>query len=229
MKNVRIFLLLALCFSLCICSVLPVSANTGNETSTDVYIPLVEPENICTATIDEHFCGYYIDIVLRHEYSGFNKRFDYSDFPELSDEPYEVMYLTKLKDPNTTYAGIDVNTYQQQFRLCFFEDDKANILECIKKLEANPKIYKASPCYYGWWPQVMIYDGCLASGSYPSAADALKVLQYSVGKIPFTLAQEHYADLNYDDKITSNDALLILQIVVGKRPLTHNKQPAWEI
>ncbi|MBR4868920.1 MAG: dockerin type I repeat-containing protein, partial [Clostridia bacterium] len=49
-----------------------------------------------------------------------------------------------------------------------------------------------------------------------SAADALEVLKFVVGKVQLTDEQKVAANLNGDSGIGADDALVILRIVVGK-------------
>ena len=57
--------------------------------------------------------------------------------------------------------------------------------------------------------------GDLNSDNKINSADALIVLQSSVGTVTLTAQQKTFADVNKDDKINSSDALMILQFAVG--------------
>ena len=49
-----------------------------------------------------------------------------------------------------------------------------------------------------------------------SAADALEILKFVVGKVQLTAEQKVIANLNGDSGIGADDALIVLRIVVGK-------------
>ena len=55
--------------------------------------------------------------------------------------------------------------------------------------------------------------GDVNSDGTTNSTDALKILQYAVGKI--TEINTEYADINKDNKINSGDALIVLKIAVG--------------
>ncbi len=57
--------------------------------------------------------------------------------------------------------------------------------------------------------------GDLNSDNKINSADALIVLQSSVGTVTLTAQQKTFADVNTDGKINSSDALMILQFAVG--------------
>ncbi len=65
-------------------------------------------------------------------------------------------------------------------------------------------------------PPVDTVRGDVDGDGKTSAADALEVLKFVVGKIQLTAEQKEIANLNGDSGIGADDALVILRIVVGK-------------
>ncbi len=60
-------------------------------------------------------------------------------------------------------------------------------------------------------------EGDINSDTKSDAKDALKVLQYSVGKITLTQKEQYAADVDCNNKFDAKDALMMLQYSVGKR------------
>ena len=89
-------------------------------------------------------------------------------------------------------------------------------LEKLEKAEADLKKVDPDGGNDDPTPPVDTVRGDVDGDGKTSAADALEVLKFVVGKTQLTAEQKEIANLNGDSGIGADDALVILRIVVGK-------------
>ena len=114
--------------------------------------------------------------------------------------PVESEYRTNYKNGRTmcsAYASEDMN----KGTIKVYDE----IVYDLSKAVLNFKVSASS-----------VTKGDVNGDGKINSADALLVLQNSVGKITLSAGQKNAADTNGDGKINSADALMILQCSVGK-------------
>lgn len=113
---------------------------TGEELTaafveTKVYKPAAD------AVPNEDYVPYKIMVVLREEYSGLNKFYDASDFPEIPVVEYEAISKLTEEDANDPNSGRYYH-YNQISVLTYDASSELSIGEAMDRLAANPMIEK---------------------------------------------------------------------------------------
>ncbi len=113
--------------------------------------------------------------------------------------------IDRLDVPNTAEGA-----YTAGYNWCYYFERPAN-----KAAKSEARGNNAKNVY---WPTYkLVYElGDINADGKINSADALKALEYSVGKSNYTLSQLKAADIDKDGIITSMDALIIVSISSGK-------------
>ena len=137
-----------------------------------------------------------------------------------------TMLHGKRNERNRTVFGhllLNRDEYRQILLLFLDTSDKQHVLDVIDVLNENPIVRSAQVDllgvqeFYEGWDTVL--TGYVRDGFEISPADALYVLQYTVGKVRLNAMQLVAADVDMDGKVTAADALHILQYLVGQNDL----------
>lgn len=107
----------------------------------------------------------------------------------------------RLRSPNNSYGATEVVLGGWVYGYCGAGDTDGGVVPAFK---FNPKSTLPNKI------------GDINTDGKINSADALLVLQSSMGVITLTDTQKLLADVNEDEKINSTDALLILQYATGK-------------
>ena len=107
----------------------------------------------------------------------------------------------RLRSPNNSYGATEVVLGGWAYGYCGAGDTDGGVVPAFK---FNPKSTLTNKI------------GDINTDGKINSADALLVLQSSMGVITLTDTQKLLADVNEDGKINSTDALLILQYATGK-------------
>lgn len=121
--------------------------------------------------------------------------------------------LDKIEDvPNTAQGA-----YQAAYDWCYYFERPANK---VAKSEARGTRAKED-----YWPVYkLVYNlGDVNSDNKINSADALKVLEYAVGKAKLNKSQLKAADIDKNGQVNSQDAYIILSISSGKANINSYK------
>ncbi len=120
--------------------------------------------------------------------------------------------IERLDVPNTPEGA-----YTAGYNWCYYFERPANK---AAKSETRGNIAKNT-----YWPTYkLVYElGDVNSDKKINSADALKVLEHSVGTLTLTTSQFKAADIDKDGKVTSKDALIIISIASGKADIKNYK------
>ncbi len=120
--------------------------------------------------------------------------------------------LDKLDVPNTAQGA-----YTAGYNWCYYFERPAN-----KTAKSETRGKNARDVY---WPVYKLeYNlGDVNSDGKINSADALQVLEYSVGSLNLSLSQKKAGDLDKNGKINSQDALIILSVSAGKVNINNYK------
>lgn len=108
---------------------------TATFVETQVYKPAAD------AVPNEDYVPYKIMVVLREEYSGLNKFYDASDFPEIPVVEYKAISKLTEEDANDPNSGRYYH-YNQISVLTYDASSELSIGEAMDRLAANPMIEK---------------------------------------------------------------------------------------
>lgn len=113
--------------------------------------------------------------------------------------------LDKLNVPNTADGA-----YTAAYNWCYYFERPSNK---VAKSEARGESARDK-----YWPVYKLeYNiGDVNNDKKINSADALRALEFAVGKTTLTKSQKKAADINKDGKVNSQDAFIILSISTGK-------------
>ena len=120
--------------------------------------------------------------------------------------------LDKLDVPNTAEGA-----YTAAYNWCYYFERPSNK---VAKSEARGESARDK-----YWPVYKLeYNiGDVNNDKKINSADALRVLEFAVGKANLTKSQQKAADLNKDKKVNSQDAYIILSIATGNQSIESYK------
>ncbi|MBP3442046.1 MAG: hypothetical protein J6L62_04505 [Clostridia bacterium] len=120
--------------------------------------------------------------------------------------------LDKLDVPNTAQGA-----YTAGYNWCYYFERPSN-----KTAKSETRGTNARDVY---WPVYkLVYNlGDVNSDGKINSADALQVLEYSVGSLNLNLSQKKAGDLDKNGKVNSQDALIILSVSAGKVSINNYK------
>ncbi len=120
--------------------------------------------------------------------------------------------LDKLDVPNTAEGA-----YTAGYNWCYYFERPSNK---VAKSEARGESARDK-----YWPVYKLeYNiGDVNNDKKINSADALRALEFAVGKAKLTKSQEKAADINKDGKVNSQDAYIILSIATGNQSIESYK------
>ncbi len=207
-KQLRMLLSLLMACVMCV-GVLPMGhaeSTPEQELDQKIYESLDIYEKI---TFDD---DSLVVVEVLYHHSGIDKTFTPKDFPEV--EVAEVQYQTPLLDPNRSYEGLKTDQFRQSLLLKLKAPGHDNVLAASVALMDNPMVRRAFPLVIETFPEYSVGD--VNNDWNTTAADALLVLQYTVGKIELSYYQMCCANFRNTGYVTVVTALDILQLATGK-------------
>ena len=126
---------------LCIALLTPTFAvnATARETGPTASEPEYVETQVYYPTEDEDYVPNKIIVILREEYSGLNKFYDASDFPQIPVVEYEALTELSEEDANDPNSGRYYH-YQQYILLTYDGAAGLSMEEAMDRLALNPMV-----------------------------------------------------------------------------------------